>query len=427
MSIPDADVGSTHDADVPWRIVLIDDNEHDRLAFRRTFRKSSLRADITEYVRAEEALVELRDSIAGIDVLVTDYKLPGMSGLALCEELLAHQVPFPLVILTGAGSEHLAVDALKAGVHDYIIKDSGQGYLELLPLVLPDVVRQYQDRVARQRAEAEIRRMNKELEEKLLLSQKMAALGSLVAEMTHEINTPLSTGITGASGLLERTAQIEQLYADEKMRRSDLESYLNAAKETGRIILSNLERAADLNRSFKIVAVDQCHEVRRRFSINAYMDEILLSLRPKLKRTQHQITVHCPDTLEMENDPGALFQIISNLIMNSLIHGFEGLERGAIDIDVALESGHILLMYHDNGRGIPADDRAHIFDQFFTTKRDQGGSGLGLNIVYRLVTQTLLGTIACESPPGNGTTFHLRFPQFITTMPDRQNMSGDSV
>lgn len=417
----------THETDAPLRIVLVDDNEHDRVAFRRTFRKNYARAGITEYVRAEEALGALRQTMEEIDVLVTDYRLPGMSGLALCEELLAHHAPFPLVILTGAGSEHLAVDALKAGVNDYIIKDSGHGYLDLLPLVLPEAVRQYRTRVARQQAEEEIRRMNKELEEKLLLSQKMAALGSLVAEMTHEINTPLSTGITGASGLLERTAQFEQLYADETMRRSDLEQYLNAVKETARIMLVNLHRAADLNRSFKIVAVDQCHEVRRRFFVKPYIEEILLSLRPKLKRTQHRITVNCPGTLEIECDPGAFSQILSNLIMNSLIHGFEQGEHGLIEIDIVQESGHILITYHDTGHGIPAEDLEHIFDQFFTTKRDQGGSGLGLNIVHRLVTETLQGDITCQSSPGNGTVFQLRCPQSNTLTSERQNISGDIV
>jgi signal transduction histidine kinase len=421
MSIHDISIfdASTRDAlphgsDAPLHIVLVEDSEHDRLAFRRAFRKSRDDITITEYVRAEEALEALQNPDSHIDLIVTDYKLPGMSGLTLCEQLLTRQAPYPLVILTGAGSEHLAVDALKAGVHDYIIKDAGQGYLDLLPLVLPDVVRQYQDRVARQRAEEEIRRMNKELEQKLVLSQKMIALGGLVAEMTHEINTPLSTGITGASNLLDQSLQFQQLYSDGMMRRSDLERYVSTTKETAEIILTNLKRAADLNRSFKVVAVDQCHDVRRQFFLKAYIEEILLSLRPKLKRTHHQVALSCPDQLEIESDPGAFSQILSNLVMNSLIHGFDGIEQGNIAIDVREESGCILLTYHDNGNGIPEEHIGHIFDQFFTTKRHQGGSGLGLNIVHRLVTETLQGQITCESESGKGATFHLSFPRTLT-------------
>lgn len=409
-----AHVSPTHACKAPLYIVLVEDSEHDRVAFRRAFRKSRDSISITEYVRAEEALEALQNTSDHIDLIVTDYKLPGMSGLTLCEELLSRQAPYPLVILTGAGSEHLAVDALKAGVNDYIIKDAGQGYLDLLPLVLPEVMRQYQDRMARQHAEEKIRRMNKELEQKLVLSQKMAALGSLVAEMAHEINTPLSTGITGASSLLDRSLQFEQCYADGTMRRSDLENYVSTTKETAQIILTNLKRAADLNHSFKVVAVDQCHNVRRRFFLKTYLEEILLSLRPKLKKTRHHVTLTCPDMLEIESDPGALSQILSNLVMNSLIHGFDEIDQGNIAIDVHEDADRVLLTYCDDGKGIPSEDVEHIFDQFFTTKRHQGGSGLGLNIVHRLITETLQGHISCESEPGKGATFRLSFPRTLT-------------
>lgn len=403
-----------HEQETPLRILLVDDSEHDRVTFRRALKKTEIAAEISEYVRAEDALQDLREHAAEFDILVTDYNLPGISGLALCEELLRRHVSLPLVVLTGAGSEHLAVEALKAGVNDYIIKDAEGGYLDLLPVVLPEVIRQYHDRLARQRAEEEIRRMNKELEQKLLLSQKMIALGSLVAETTHEINTPVSTGITAASGLMEKIHDLEQLYQDGKMARSDLEGYLHTGKEVTHIILSNLKRTAELIRSFKIVAVDQCSEARRRFNLKEYLEEVLLSLRPKLKKTRHTVTLHCSEMIELDSDPGALSQIISNLVINSLIHGFESDDQGEIVIEVQHNKELVTLKCSDNGRGIEPEHLANIFAPFFTTKRNKGGSGLGLNIVHKLVTQRLHGQITCESHPDEGTIFLLSFPIVIT-------------
>lgn len=399
-----------HEQETPLRILLIDDNENDRVAFRRAFKKSDMVVEIVEYVRAEDALQDLREHTPAFDIMITDYKLPGMNGLAFCKELLKHNISFPLVLLTGAGSEHLAVEALKAGVNDYIIKDSSAGYSNLLPVVIPEVIRKYHDRLARQRAEEEIRRMNKELEHKLLLSQKMIALGSLVAETTHEINTPVSTGITAASGLIEKIRDLEQVYHDGDMARSDLERYLTTAEEAAQIILSNLKRAADLIKSFKVVAVDQCSETRRRFNMKDYLEEVLLSLRPKLKKTRHTVRLTCSETLELDSNPGALSQIISNLVINSLVHGFTSGDQGQIGIEVQRKHDTVDLTYSDNGKGIPPEDLANIFDPFFTTTREKGGSGLGLNIVYKLVTQRLHGQITCESAPGKGTTFRLSFP-----------------
>jgi signal transduction histidine kinase len=282
--------------------------------------------------------------------------------------------------------------------------------LGLLPVVLPEVVQQYHDRLARQRAEEEIHKLNRELEQKLLLAEKMAALGSLVAEATHEINTPLGTGITVVSSLSEKTRAIEDLFYGETIKRSDLENYLKMEEEALQIILSNLNRAAELIRSFKIVTVDQCSEKRRRFKLKKYLDEILLSLRPKLKRTRHTVRINCPEDIELDTVPGAFSQIITNLVVNSLVHGFESKEQGEIVIDVHREHDHGVLKYSDNGKGIEEEYLAKIFDPFFTTKRENGGSGIGMNIVHKLVVQKLHGRIECESTLGVGITFTIHIP-----------------
>ncbi len=241
-------------------------------------------------------------------------------------------------------------------------------------------------------------------------AEKMAALGGLVAGITHEINTPLGVGVTAASHLQLKTAEFTEHYTTGALKRSDMETYMATAEESSGMILRNLMRASELIRSFKQVAVDQSSEAMRWFNLREYIDDILLSLRPKLKKTRHTVTLNCPEDLELTSYPGAFSQILTNFIMNSLMHGFEDKSAGQIVIDVAREDGTLHLHYSDNGKGIPAEHLTKIFDPFFTTKSEQRGSGIGLHIVYNLVTQTLGGTIECQCTPGAGTSFTIRIP-----------------
>jgi signal transduction histidine kinase len=156
--------------------------------------------------------------------------------------------------------------------------------------------------------------------------------------------------------------------------------------------------------------VDQSSTERRQFKLKPYLEEILLSLSPTLKKTRHQVTIECADELSLHSYPGAYSQIITNLVMNSVTHGFEGIEAGHITITASEQAEGLLLRYSDNGKGIAAEHLDKIFDPFFTTRRGQGGSGLGMHIVYNLVTQTLGGTITCNSTPGQGVVFVIRIP-----------------
>jgi signal transduction histidine kinase len=176
------------------------------------------------------------------------------------------------------------------------------------------------------------------------------------------------------------------------------------------MLLTNLNRAAELIQSFKQVAVDQSTEGHRRFSVKTYMDEILLSLHPRMKRTQHRIDVHAADDLELDSDPGAFSQIVTNLVLNSLTHAYEPDEQGHMVFDFTPRGDRLIFVYSDDGRGIPADNLDKIFEPFFTTRRGQGGSGLGLHIIYNLITQKLGGTIRCESEVGVGTRFIIELP-----------------
>ncbi|HET9484380.1 MAG TPA: ATP-binding protein, partial [Xanthomonadales bacterium] len=247
-------------------------------------------------------------------------------------------------------------------------------------------------------------------QDQLVESEKMAALGGLVAGVAHEINTPLGIGVTAASHLEAETRRIAKRMAEGSATREELESYQQQAHEATEIILRNLRRADKLVKSFKQVAVDQSSEQKRQLDLGAYLEEVLTSLAPALKRGRHAIEVRCPEPVTVETYPGAIYQIVVNLVMNSVTHAFAGGEQGHIRIDVSRSGGEVEFDYRDDGGGMSEEVRRRAFEPFFTTRRGQGGSGLGLHIVYNLGTQVLRGRAQIESAPGQGFRFLLRFP-----------------
>jgi PAS domain S-box-containing protein len=278
----------------------------------------------------------------------------------------------------------------------------------------------HQAKTAAEQATLETGRKNRELldtverlqetQDQLVEAEKMASLAGLVAGVAHEINTPVGIGVTAASHLQQRIQDLGAQLRDKTMKRSDLERFLASAQEGSQIILGNLQRAADLVHSFKQVAADQTSDTRRRFRLKEYLEEILLSLRPKLKNTRHEVLLDCPDDLEVDSYPGSFSQVLTNLILNSLTHAYGVDQTGTLSIRVTRNAHDLRLVYADDGRGIPAGHRGRIFEPFFTTRRGQGGSGLGLHIVYNVVKQHLGGDIRCESHSGEGTTFTLDIP-----------------
>lgn len=244
----------------------------------------------------------------------------------------------------------------------------------------------------------------------LIAAEKMASLGRLVAGLAHEISTPIGIAVTAASVWEDRIHDLRQLYQNGQMKRSDFEEFLQTIFESGRLISNNLQRAADLIQSFKQVAVDQSSEALRAINLKAYIGEVVTSLRPELKRTNLTVEVTGDDDVVLQSYPGALSQIITNLILNSITHAYAPHEVGHLTINIERQDDKVCLHYSDDGKGIPVEHHTRIFEPFFTTRRGQGGSGLGLHIVYNLVTQKLGGTIRFQSQVGVGTIFTIYLP-----------------
>ncbi len=263
------------------------------------------------------------------------------------------------------------------------------------------------------RANEELVRLNQELnltQESLVRSEKMAVLAGLVAGVAHEINTPVGICVTLASHLDLLTKNLETSYGNDSLKRSELEEYLAECREVSHMLMLNTQRAAQLVANFKQVSTDQAGEVRRIFVLHEYIEEILTSLSARLKKSGHRISVECAPEITMDAYPGALAQILTNLILNSFNHAYEPGVCGHIRIKVSLKGASAVIKYKDDGKGIARDALKKIFDPFFTTNRQCGGTGLGLYIVYNLVTQLYGGTIQCKSRPGEGVEFIIELP-----------------
>ena len=264
----------------------------------------------------------------------------------------------------------------------------------------------------------------KNMQGKLVESEKMASLGGLVAGVSHEINTPVGLALTSVTHLSDEFKILIKKYENGEMSEDDFTSFISLYRELGHSIELNLTRAANLIKSFKQVAVDQSSEAIREFNVKEYFEEVLASLYNRTKKTKHHIKLEVDSALKIENYPGAFSQIITNLVMNSLIHGYNQEDEGNILIKIDKMGNNLVLIYKDDGKGIPPENLKKIFDPFFTTNRENGGSGLGMNIVYNIVKQKLQGDITCKSQLGDGVEFTIIIP--FTINDRKENMNDES-
>lgn len=281
------------------------------------------------------------------------------------------------------------------------------------------------DITAHKQAHDELLRTHEELrhtKDQMVQSEKMASLGALVAGVSHELNTPLGNAVTATS-----TMQDERRVFAKKMEkgitRSELNSFLQMVGESGDLIERNLLKANELIHSFKQVAIDQSSFSRRKFDLKELVYEIVLTMSPSFKRTPFVIVTDVPEGILMDSFPGSLGQVLMNLMSNALVHGFDDLPNGHVFISAKVEPGDFVsLSVRDDGRGIPRNIQQKIYDPFFTTRLGKGGSGLGLNIVFNVVTGLLGGTISLESELGEGAHFQMNLP---IAAPDRHVQDED--
>ena len=266
-------------------------------------------------------------------------------------------------------------------------------------------------REAKDAAEAALRNL-RETQNSLIEAEKLAALGRLVAGVAHEVNNPVGISLTVASSLERKTALFAAEVARGDLRRSSLTDFLGASRDASSQLVANLNRAAELINSFKQVAADRNYSDQRSFDLGDLTEQVVLSLRPGLRKHRLTLNVECEPNLTMNSYPGPYGQVLTNLFLNSVAHAFPDGRAGTVDIKVrAAGNDHVEIIFADDGCGMSLDVRRRAFDPFFTTRRDQGGTGLGLHIVYSIVTNRMGGRLDLDSEPGRGTRVQMVLPR----------------
>jgi signal transduction histidine kinase len=267
-------------------------------------------------------------------------------------------------------------------------------------------------RSSKEKAEGALLELNA-AQQNLIDAERLAALGGLVAGVAHEVNNPIGISLTVASSFSRRAEMFEaELKSDAPLRRSQLEEFVRTSRDAAQQLVANLHRAGELIQSFKQVAVDRSHAERRQFALSEATDQIVASLRPVLKKAAIALSVDVPEGLAIDGYPGSYGQILTNLFLNAANHAFPDGRSGAISISARPRGNDdVEIIFADNGAGMTPDVQRQAFDPFFTTRRNEGGTGLGLHIVYSLVTQQLGGRMMLDSRPGQGTTFRIIMPR----------------
>jgi signal transduction histidine kinase len=282
-------------------------------------------------------------------------------------------------------------------------------------------------RTAKEKAETALIELNT-AQQNLIDAERLAALGGLVAGVAHEVNNPIGISLTVASSFARRAEMFENDLKTEPLRRSKLDEFVRTSRDASQQLVANLQRAGELIQSFKQVAVDRSHAERRQFSLGESTDQIVASLRPVLKKAAIALSVDVPEGLLIDGYPGAYGQILTNLFLNAVNHAFADGRSGTITITArARGTDDVEIIFADDGAGMTPDVQRQAFDPFFTTRRNEGGTGLGLHIVYNLVTQQLGGRMMLESRVGQGTTFRIIMPRIAKGQPTITDAAADGT
>jgi signal transduction histidine kinase len=328
-------------------------------------------------------------------LILLDVMMPGIDGYETCRQLKANPktCDIPVIFVTARNDESDLIKGFALGAADFIRKPIRTEELN-----------------ARISTQLKVSSLISTQQKQLLQAQKLAQLGEQMAEMGHEVSTPIGIAVTAQSCMQEELIKLTQIIEEKRLSKSLLMDFIQTSEEILALSLSNIEIAANLLESFKRIAVDQCSVARRRFNLHDYLHQIVFSLGPKLKKTAISVNIDCDKTLKITSCPGELSQVITNLITNSITHAYDPSQQGEIDIRAERKNSTLKLSYADNGNGIPEEAMAKIFDKYYTSKVNDGGSGLGLYFVKNIVENIFHGTLHCASAPGEGTVFNLTLP-----------------
>ncbi|MEI8155805.1 MAG: hybrid sensor histidine kinase/response regulator [Burkholderiales bacterium] len=372
----------------------------------------------------EQALVFCASQLP--DLILLDVVMPGMSGHEVCSQLKgdARTRDIPVIFVTGHNNPEDETEGLRLGAVDFIPKPVNASIVRArvnVQLMLRQSLRQVQD--LNETLEERVEQRTSELQQALLElrqsqddlahSEARATLSTLIASVSHELGTPLGNGRMVASTLAEQTQAMAQELRCGQLKRSALDTYVGQVSDGVGLLERNLERAVELLGNFRQVAADQASEQRRVFNLSTVVGEILHSLSPSLKHQPHRIEVDIADNIVMDSQPGALGQIIINLVNNAYLHAFEGRTNGVLTIDARLAADQVTLTVADNGIGMSPELLDKLFEPFFSTKIGKGGTGLGMAIVQNLVSKALGGRVSVVSAMGQGTRFELVFPRVL--------------
>ncbi|PRC91101.1 sensor histidine kinase [Solimicrobium silvestre] len=391
-----------------FKILAVDDNQGNRFLLNELLARLP-DVEVIEASSGAEAL--LRTVEHDFQLILLDVHMPIMDGYETARllQMTSRTRNIPIVFLTAVfKSEEFIKRGYALGAVDYLTKPLDDN-------IFLNRVRHYQHLQDRENRLITALSEMRSMQDNLLQSEKLSALGAMVAGVSHELNTPLGNSKLAISTMHDRLNELNRHYLAGTIKRSNIEEFIKESLDI--VVLANrsIERALNLVVTFKQVAVDQTSEQRRLFDLATVINETITSLRPSFKHDPWQFDIEIPAGIQMDSYPGPLEQIIINLVHNSIRHGFDGRGHGCITIRASTEENDlsqklVTIVFKDDGNGIAPNNIGRVFDPFFTTRLGRGGSGIGLNITHRIATSLLAGSIHVESEFGFGATFTLTVP-----------------
>jgi len=360
------------------------------------------------------------------DLILLDVVMPEMDGHEVCRQLKANEQTrdIPVIFVTAHSEPQQETQGLQLGAVDFISKPVSASVVRARVrshLLLKHALEQVKElndslekKVAHRTAELEFALQKlASSQDSLARSEAKAAIGMLVASVSHELATPLGNGLIAAGTLKQESSDFSGQVESGALKRSELLAFVSRVATGSDMILQNLRRASDMLGHFKQVAADQVSEQIRSFDLRQMLDEIFHTLAPSMRRTQHQLLIDVPPGIRMNSQPGALGQVIINLVNNAILHAFSSRAQGTLSLRANVCADRVVITVADDGVGMGPSHLSQLFNPFFSTRIGQGGTGLGMAIVHRLVTKSLRGDINVESTPGQGTCFTITLPMSL--------------